>query len=68
MRPGVGSVADMAEADGVDVTQVRRVLQLTLLALKVLDRLANSPNAVLEKVMWRPWPSCWIKQRQAIVV
>ncbi len=47
------------EAEGMDVTQVRRVMRLTLLAPDVVERLAGSPDAVLEKVMRRPWPNGW---------
>ena len=50
------SVAQIAEAEGVDVTQVRRLLRLTLLAPEVVERLAGSPVAVLEQVMRRIWP------------
>ena len=53
------SVAEIAEAEGIDVTQVRRVLRLTLLAPEVVERLVGSPDAVLEKVMRRPWPNNW---------
>lgn len=53
------SVAEIAEAEGMDVTQVRRVMRLTLLAPEVVERLAGSPDAVLEKVMRRPWPNDW---------
>ena len=56
------SVAEIAEAEGVDVTQVRRVMRLTLLAPEVVERLVGSPDAVLEKVMRRPWPSSWTAQ------
>ena len=52
------SVAEIAEAEGMDVTQVRRVMRLTLLAPEVVERLVGSPDAVLEKVMRRPWPNC----------
>jgi hypothetical protein len=43
----------------MDVTQVRRVMRLTLLAPEVVERLVGSPDAVLEKVMRRPWPNGW---------
>ncbi len=56
------SVAEIAKAEGMDVTQVRRVLRLTLLAPEVVERLAGSPNAVLERVMRRPWPNGWSDQ------
>ena len=42
------SVAEIAQAEGMDVTQVRRLLRLTLLAPEVLKRLTESPEAVLE--------------------
>lgn len=54
-RPG--SVAEIAEAEGIDVTQVRRLMRLTLLAPEVVEHLAGAPGAVLERVMRRPWPN-----------
>jgi hypothetical protein len=48
----------------MDVTQVRRVMRLTLLAPEVVERLVSSPDVVLEKVMRRPWPSCWHAQKK----
>ena len=41
------SVIDIAEAEGVDVKQVRRVMRLTLLAPEVVERLVGAPDAVL---------------------
>jgi hypothetical protein len=61
-----GSVADIAVAEDVDVTQVRRVMRLTLLAPQVVERLASSSDAVLEKVMRRPWPSGWDDQMRML--
>ncbi len=60
------SVADIAKAEGMDVTQVRRVMRLTLLAPEVLERLAKSPEAVLEHVMRRPWPNGWNDQTRVL--
>ncbi len=60
------TVAEIAEAEGVDVTQVRRVLRLTLLAPEVVERLAGSPDVVLEQVMRRPWPSGWGDQMRVL--
>ena len=65
LRPSA-SVAEIAEAEGMDVTQVRRVMRLTLLAPEVVERLVSSPDAVLEKVMRRPWPSSWNAQTQVL--
>lgn len=58
----VASVADIAKAEGMDVTQVRRVMRLTLLAPEVIERLVGVPDIVLEQVMRRPWPDIWIEQ------
>ena len=60
------SAADIAKAEGMDVTQVRRVLRLTLLAPEVVERLVGSPDIVLEQVMRRQWPADWGKQRQIV--
>ena len=56
------SVAEIAKAEGMDVTQVRRVMRLTLLAPEVIERLMGAPEIVLEHVMRRPWPSSWAEQ------
>ena len=60
------SVAEIAEAEGIDVTQVRRVMRLTLLAPEVVERLVGSPDVVLEKVMRRPWPNGWSDQTRGL--
>jgi dihydroorotase-like cyclic amidohydrolase len=44
-----GRVAEIAEAEGMDVTQVRRIMRLTLLAPEVVERLVGSPDAVLRR-------------------
>jgi hypothetical protein len=58
------SVADIAKAEGMDVTQVRRVMRLTLLAPDVIERLVGAPDIVLEQVMRRQWPNGWSEQMQ----
>jgi hypothetical protein len=58
----VASLAEIAEAEGMDVTQVRRMLRLTLLAPEVVERLVGTPDATLERVMRRSWPDAWIEQ------
>ena len=58
----VGSVAAIATAEGVDVTQVRRLLRLTLLAPEIIDWLVGTPETTLEQVMRRTWPSAWSDQ------
>lgn len=60
------SVAEIARAEGMDVTQVRRLLRLALLAPEVLERLTESPEAVLEHVMRRPWPNGWSDQMRVL--
>jgi len=60
------SVAEIAKAEGMDVTQVRRIMRLTLLAPEVVERLAGAPDAVLEGVMRRPWPSGWSEQMRVL--
>ena len=60
------SVAEIATAEGMDVTQVRRVMRLTLLAPEVIERLMGAPDAVLEKVMRRPWPNGWSDQMRVL--
>ena len=56
------SVAEIAKAEGMDVTQVRRVMRLTLLAPEVIERLVGAPDIVLEQVMRRRWPHIWFEQ------
>ena len=62
------SVAEIATAEGMDVTQVRRVMRLTLLAPEVIERLAGAPDILLEQVMRRPWPSAWQEQARILFV
>ena len=62
----VASVAEIAEAEGIDVTQVRRVMRMTLLGPEVVERLIGTPDDVLEKVMRRPWPNVWSDQARLL--
>ena len=62
----VASVAEIATAEGMDVTQVRRVMRLTLLAPEVIERLVGTPDILLEQVMRRPWPPLWDVQRKVL--
>lgn len=41
-------------------------MRLTLLAPEVVERLVGSPDAVLEKVMRRPWPNGWGDQMRVL--
>lgn len=56
------SVADIAKAEGMDVTQVRQVIRLTLLAPEVIEHLVGAADIVLEQVMRRHWPIGWSQQ------
>lgn len=60
----VASASDIAEAEGIDVTQVRRLIRLTLLAPKVVEHLVDSPAAVLDGLMRCSWPVDWGDQMQ----
>jgi hypothetical protein len=64
----VASVAEIATAEGMDVTQVRRVMRLTLLAPEVIERLVDAPDIVLEQVMRRPWPNGWSDQIRMLAI
>ena len=58
----ITSIADIAAAEEVDVTQIRRLLRLTLLAPAQIDMFASSPNIKLETVTRRNWPLLWCDQ------
>lgn len=60
------SVVEIAEAEGMDVTQVRRIMRLTLLAPEVIERLVGAPEVMLEQVMRRTWPNGWDDQIQVL--
>jgi len=60
------SVSEIAKAEGMDVTQVRRVMRLTLLAPEVIERLMGAPEIVLEHVMRRLWPIGWGEQMRIV--
>ena len=64
----VASVADIAEAEGMDVTQVRRIMRLTMLAPEVIERLMDVPDSRLEQVMRRPWPNGWREQKRMLAI
>lgn len=58
------SVAEIAKAEGMGVTQVRRVMRLTLLAPSVVERLVTDQTVALEQVIRRPWPGDWKVQER----
>ena len=58
----VGAVDDIARAEGMGVTQVRRLLRLVLLAPAVIEALLRDPAHTLEDVLRRPWAAHWGNQ------
>jgi hypothetical protein len=62
----VVSTSEIAQAEGIDVTQVRRLLRLTLLAPKVIEQLIGTSEMMLEQVMRRAWPNAWEGQIQLL--
>ncbi|KAB0586203.1 hypothetical protein [Comamonas kerstersii] len=55
----VASVAEIAQIEGMDVTQVRRVMRLTLLAPCTIERLFSSAEVSLDAVLRRPVATLW---------
>ena len=55
------SITDIAAAEGIDVTQARRLLRLTLLGPVVVDNLLANPDVAinLERVLRRVMPLDW---------
>lgn len=58
----VGSVAEIAEAEEINVTQVRRLMRLALLAPAVVEQLVGASGTALEQLMRCPWPTAWQDQ------
>ena len=58
------SITDIAAAEGIDVTQARRLLRLTLLGPVVVDNLLANPDVAinLESVLRRVMPLEWREQ------
>ena len=59
-------VAEIAEIEGIDPSQVHRQLRLTLLAPDVVEKLVAQPGLTAEKVLGRPWPSGWQEQMRLL--
>lgn len=55
----VASMQQIAQAEGVDVSYVRRLLRLTLLAPKVVERLAVGDDARLDDLLGKSLPIEW---------
>ena len=58
----VGSVAEIADAEEINVTQVRRLMRLTLLAPAVVEQLVGTSETALEQLMRCPWSTAWKDQ------
>ena len=63
------SITDIAAAEGINVTQARRLLRLTLLAPAVVANLLANPDVAinLESVLRRAIPRDWREQGAAFV-
>lgn len=62
----VALAAEIAQAEGLDVSQVHCVLRLTLLAPEVVERLAVTPDVPVERLLGRPWPYGWAEQTRVL--
>ena len=59
----VDSLGEIAKAEGIDVTQVRRLLRLTLLAPDIVERLTRDRQALLDPIIRQAFPIKWDDQR-----
>ncbi len=55
----VASVDEIAEAEGLDVSYVRRLIRLTLLEPQMVARFAAGASAKLEDLLGQPLPMDW---------
>jgi len=62
----VASVAEIAQAEDIGVTQVRRLLRLTLLAPHVLESLVQAGTVRLDDIIRTRWPAVWAQQAKAM--
>ncbi|WP_197387989.1 hypothetical protein [Ralstonia pseudosolanacearum] len=56
------SVAEIAEAEGIDVSRAYRLLRLTRLAPEIVEQLIAVSGTALEPMMRRSWPTEWRAQ------
>ncbi|MCF1444401.1 hypothetical protein ACI2VK_24250 [Ralstonia nicotianae] len=59
------SVAEIAEAEGIDVSRAYRLLRLTLFAPEIIEQLIAVSGSALEPMMRRSWPTEWRVQVNA---
>lgn len=64
----VGSVGDIADLEGVNVTHVRRLLRLVLLAPSVIEKImaTDSKGVTLESLLRQSFPVDWQAQTDAL--
>lgn len=62
----VACADEIAQAEGIDASHVRRVLRLTLLAPEFVEHLLDAPAAALEPLIRRRWPDNWSKHGRAL--
>lgn len=62
----VTSVAALAATEGLDSSQVHRLMRLALLAPNVVERLLSMPDLPVERVLGRPWPYGWADQAKVV--
>ncbi|WP_247538494.1 hypothetical protein [Ralstonia pseudosolanacearum] len=60
------SVAEIAEAEGIDVSRAYRLLRLTLLAPEIIEQLIAVSGTALEPMMRRNWPTEWRAQVEVL--
>lgn len=56
------TAADIAEAENMNITQVRRLMRLTLLDPALVEGLLDASDVVLAQVMRQPWHYGWGEQ------
>ena len=61
------TIAEITKAEGLDATQVRRVMRLALLAPEVVEWLVGDHDVVLETVMHRRWTDDWNEQMRMLL-
>ena len=57
---------EIAEAEGLDVSYVRRLMRLTLLAPQVVMRVAAGASAGLEDLLGQPLPVDWCEHAKRL--
>lgn len=60
------SVAEIAKAEGIDVSRAYRLLRLALLAPEIIEQLIAVSGTALEPMMRRTWPREWYAQVEAV--